>query len=197
MDNFASNTYEFSTKKEPIKKIINWIDRFAIVIIPIFLIVLAIGLTLNKKTEEFGKNLLPEMLGVAVSVYIIDKLYQRRERKKTIIIEKRILSELNSFIASYFSIWKMFAWKYHSNKRIESIDDLIKYQKEIIEKVNIDDKLLTVLWETPESTKLLKSNPYLTIQEHITCYINCIDNDISWILNEYKLHLDPNQASRR
>lgn len=57
---------------------------------------------ISDTSKEFGVNLFTEITGVAITVFVINKILERKERQKRIAIDQRILRELQSIIASYF-----------------------------------------------------------------------------------------------
>src|SRR6185436_19970022 len=74
--------------------------------------------------KELGLNLLTELGGVAITVFVINNIIERRERLKRISIDQRILRELQYIIASYYSIWKHLCWQYLPLNKIENEIDL-------------------------------------------------------------------------
>ena len=61
-------------------------------------------------TREFGINFITEFAGVWITVFLINRIIEKRERKKRVSIDLRILKDTQSIVASYFSIWKHLVW---------------------------------------------------------------------------------------
>ena len=73
--------------------------------------------------KDFGVNLFTEIGGVALTVFVINKIIERRERERRIAIDQRILRDIQSITASYWSIWKHLVWQYMPAEKIDSEKD--------------------------------------------------------------------------
>src|SRR3954468_17830296 len=102
-------------------------------LIVVFAISTIIGLTLYAypQTRDFGVNFITELVSVWVTVFLVNRIIEKRERKKRLSIDQRILKETSSIIASYFSIWKHLIWKYFPEAKINSEQDLLARYEEI------------------------------------------------------------------
>ncbi len=70
----------------------------------ISIVISTLTLFINK---ELGINLITEIASVALTVFVINKIIERRERQKRIAIDQRILRDIQAILASYFSIWNI------------------------------------------------------------------------------------------
>ncbi|MDZ4205319.1 MAG: hypothetical protein U1C46_10950 [Bacteroidales bacterium] len=62
-------------------------------------------LVTSKKTEDFGLNFFTEMLGVTVTVFIIDRLIQKREEKRNIPQKLAEYEDIRLFTSFYIRFW--------------------------------------------------------------------------------------------
>ena len=99
--------------------------KYDLQIVFISAILISILLYSFNYTREFGLNFLTEISGVAITVFLVDRILKRRERKKTVAIDQRILRDVQSIIASYYSIWKHLVWKYLPDEKIENENENI------------------------------------------------------------------------
>lgn len=59
----------------------------------------------SKKTEDFGLNFFTEMLGVAVTVFIVDRLIQKREEKRNIPQNLAAYEDVRLYTSFYIRFW--------------------------------------------------------------------------------------------
>jgi hypothetical protein len=153
------------------------------------LIGVTIPLCFYKGTYDFGLNILAEMIGVAVTVFIVDKMYKRREQKKRFPIDKRIFADLQMLITSYLIIWRQLIFEYTPDKKINTIDDLILAQNEILEKANLNDEFNNVNVHVPENLKVFFNKK--TVLEAFQEYQHFLNSEIPKFIAEYKFYMDP------
>jgi hypothetical protein len=146
-------------------------------------------LMLFDKTKEFGTNFFTEISGVAITIFVINKILERKERQKRIAIDQRILRELQSIIASYFSIWKHLMWKYLPNEKIEKEADLIKHFPTIVKLTSIQDSFEFVSIHHPESWRLFFHNR--PIKECFENYHTTLTSDMQVLINDFRMYLEP------
>jgi hypothetical protein len=140
-------------------------------------------------TREFGINFISEFSGVWITVFLINRIIEKRERKKRVSIDQRILKETLSVIASYFSIWKHLVWKYYPSIKIESEKDLIAVYSEILKATELTDQFEIVSIHDPESWKLFFHNR--SIKKCFENYFETMQGDIRSLIDNFKLHLEP------
>ena len=78
------------------------------VIILTIICLLLIGLLCwmcSTKTEQFGLNFFTEMLGVAVTVFVIDRLIQNREETRSIPQKLAAYEDVRLYTSRYISFW--------------------------------------------------------------------------------------------
>src|SRR5436189_196357 len=85
----------------------------------VFAVCFAVCLSAFAIDKELGINLLTEIGGVALTVFVINTILERRERQKRISIDQRILQEIQVILASYYSIWKHLYWQYAPDEKME------------------------------------------------------------------------------
>lgn len=59
----------------------------------------------SEKTEDFGLNFFTEMLGVAVTVFIVDRLIQNREEKRNTPQKLAAYEDVRLYTSRYISFW--------------------------------------------------------------------------------------------
>ena len=150
---------------------------------------ITITLQLFDRTKELGGNLFTEVIGVAMTVFIINKILERKERKKRISIDQRILKEVEAIIASYFSIWKHLVWQYTPLEKIESEEDFLRVYGQLVSRAKINDQFKMVSTHHPESWKLFFHQK--PIKECFKNYYDTLNNDIQLFINDFKAFLDP------
>lgn len=171
------------------KRIIRYFERNLIMYFPLVLIAITIPLCFYKGTYDFGLNVLSEMIGVAVTVFIVDKMYKKQEQKKRFPIDKRIFADLQIIITSYLIIWKQLIYEYTPDKKITTIDDLILAQNDILEKANLNDEFSNLNVHIPDNLKIFFHKK--TVLESFQEYQHFLNTEIPKFISEYKFYLDP------
>jgi len=87
-----------------IKYLVNREWRIIIIIGTLILIGLAFW-QLSTKTAEFGLNFFTEMLGVLVTVLIIDKIILIRENQRLIPLKMAVYEDVRLFTSRYIGFW--------------------------------------------------------------------------------------------
>jgi hypothetical protein len=152
-------------------------------------LVIAVVLMLFEKSKELGTNLLTEVTGVAMTVFIINKILERKERQKRISMDQRILREVQSIIASYFSIWKHLTWQYLPNERIKSEEDILRIYPDLVKMTSLHEKFDLVAIHHPESWKLFfHGRP---IKDCFENYYDTLSHDIRVFIDDFKIYLEP------
>jgi hypothetical protein len=59
----------------------------------------------SKTTEDFGLNFFTEMLGVAITVFVIDRLIQNREERRSIPQKLAAYEDVRLYASRYISFW--------------------------------------------------------------------------------------------
>lgn len=59
----------------------------------------------STKTEQFGLNFFTEMLGVFVTIFVIDRLIQNREENKNIPQRLAAYEDIRLYTSRYISFW--------------------------------------------------------------------------------------------
>lgn len=152
-------------------------------------LLIAIVLMTFDKSREFGTNFFTEIIGVTITVFVINKILERKERQKRISIDQRILREVQSIIASYFSIWKHLAWQYIPDEKIENEIDLLKVYPRLVKLSGINERLEVVSIHHPESWKLFFHNR--SIKECFENYYSTLTSEIQLLINDFKMFLEP------
>jgi hypothetical protein len=160
-------------------------------LIVVFTISTLVGLSLYAypHTRDFGVNFITELVSVWVTVFLVNRIIEKRERKKRLSIDQRILKETSSIIASYFSIWKHLVWKYFPEAKINSEQDLLARYAEILNAAHLSEKFEVVSIHDPESWKLFFHNR--TIKECFENYYEALQGDIRSLIDNFKIHLEP------
>jgi hypothetical protein len=140
-------------------------------------------------TRDFGINFVTEIIGVWITVFLINRILERRERERRVVIDLRILRETSSIIASHFSIWKHLAWKYAPQAKIKTEADLKALYPTLIQLTRLDEQFDVVSIHDPESWKLFFHNR--TIKQCFENYHKSILEDISSVMNNFKAHIEP------
>ena len=155
----------------------------------VFLFCVLIAIIVFYFDRDFGINVVTEILGVAITVLVINNILEKRERRKRVSIDKRIIRDLQSIIASYFSIWKHFVWEFHPNSSIQKEKDLIELFPSIIEQTDLSKAFTIISLQHPESWELLfhKKN----IKDCFTNYTEILTGQIKTFLLDYKIYLEP------
>ncbi len=152
-------------------------------------LVLSVLLLQFDQSKDYGLNLFSEITGVALTVFIINKMLERRDRQKRIPIDQRILREVQSIIASYFSIWKHLVWQYLPSEKVESGKDLLRIYPRLVTLANIHQQFEMVSTHDPESWKLFFHNK--SIKNCFENYHQTITNDLKTFISDFKMYLEP------
>jgi len=78
------------------------------IIVIILSVFVSLGLFLwffSSKTEDFGLNFFTEMLGVVVTVFIVDRIIKKREETKNIPIKLAIYEDVRLYASRYIKFW--------------------------------------------------------------------------------------------
>jgi hypothetical protein len=152
-------------------------------------LLVALLLMVFETSKGLGTNLLTEIIGVAITVFVINKILERKERQRRIAIDQRILREIQSIVASYFSIWKHLTWKYIPEQKIRSTNDLLKIYPEVIHRARLDETFEMVSIHHPESWKLFFHNR--TIKACFENYYGVLNEQIRTFINDFKMYIEP------
>lgn len=152
-------------------------------------IIVALLLITIDDAREVGINLFTEITGVAMTVFIINKILERKERQKRISIDQRILREVQFIIASYFSIWKHLVWQYLPKENIVSEKDLLNNYAKLVKLSCMSDHFNVVSIQHPESWKLFFYKR--SIKECFENYYAVLNKDIQSLIDDFKLYLEP------
>ncbi len=155
----------------------------------VLLIGLLLAITLMIFSKDLGNNLLTEIISVGVTVFIIDNMIERKERKKRISIDQRILREVQSIIASYFSIWKHLAWKYLMNEKIRNENDFINSYSELVKRASVHEEFEIVSLQYPESWDLLFHKR--TIKKCFENYHDSVLKQIRTLITDFNGYIEP------
>src|SRR5690242_6937853 len=136
------------------KKIKTLIKRHTLPFFFITSALISILLYIAPFSREFGVNFISELTGVWITVFLVNKIIEKRERQKRVAIDLRILRETTSIIASYFSIWKHLVWRYAPEIKITDENDLKKVYSRLIHSTQLNDSFEVVSIHDPESWKL-------------------------------------------
>ncbi len=152
-------------------------------------IILAIILMIFSDSRDIGSNLFTEMTGVAMTVFVINKILERREDQKKVSIDQRILREVQSIISSYFSIWKHLMWKYMPDAVVNNEQDLLDRYPRLLQQVRLSDQFDVISIHNPESWKLFYHNR--TIKDCFINYSTVITEEIQLFINDFKMFMEP------
>jgi hypothetical protein len=152
----------------------------------ISIVVSTLTLFINK---DLGINLLTEIASVALTVFVINKIIERRERQKRISIDQRILRDIQAILASYFSIWKHLVWQYAPEEKIESENDLLRIYPELVRKSLVNERFKFVSLHHPESWELFFNNR--SIKECFQNYHTTLINQIQSFIEDFKIYIEP------
>lgn len=177
-----SQYYKYTIKKH--------IDKYRLFYVAIFLVLASSILLLFEKTKDFGLNLTTEMVGILITVVLIDRLYERKEQRKNLKINIRIFLAINSFIYTYLSIWKHIKVNFNDHLQINNIDDLITNYKTIIENTKIKSKFEIIQLSAPENINV---NFFIgnDVRESMILFKEYTEIIIPQIIKEYNFYLDP------
>ncbi|HYG01141.1 MAG TPA: hypothetical protein VD927_01795 [Chryseosolibacter sp.] len=154
-----------------------------------FIISVAVALAIGFFDRDFGINLLTEIAGVALTVFIINRILENRERQKRISIDQRIVRELQSIIASYYSIWKHITWHYMPGITLKDERQLMNVYTELLSMVKITDRFQFVTIHHPESWDLFFNNR--TIKDCFQNYHETLRKQIQRFIDDFKIYIEP------
>lgn len=140
-------------------------------------------------SKELGNILLTELVSVSVTVFVIDNLLERKERRKRISIDQRILREMQNLIASYFSIWKHLAWKFLPTQSIENIKEFKAVYSTLVKHSYVNQEFEIVSLEAPESWDLLYHRK--TIKQCFQNYHDSMHKQIKTFIAAYSTYIEP------
>jgi hypothetical protein len=152
-------------------------------------VLVAVTLMFFGGTRELGTNLFTEITGVAITIFVINKILERKERQKRITIDQRILRETQKIIASYFSIWKHLIWKYLPEETITDTRSFSKLYPKLVQLTRLNDQFEIVSIHHPESWKLFFHNRSILL-----CFENyqtVLTQEIQLFISDFKMYLEP------
>ena len=80
-------------------------DKVIILTLLGFLLIGLLSWLGSTKTEDFGLNFFTEMLGVAVTIFVIDRLLQNREEARNIPQKIAIYEDVRLYASRYINFW--------------------------------------------------------------------------------------------
>jgi hypothetical protein len=166
-----------------------FIKKHDLTVVFVLTSLVGLGLYLYPQTREFGVNAISELTSIWITVFLVNRIMEKRERKKRVSIDQRILKETLSIIASYFSIWKHLVWKYFPEAKINTEKDLIALYPDILKVTQLSDKFEIVSTHDPESWKLFFHNR--TVKECFENYYESLQGDIRSLIDNFKIHIEP------
>ena len=165
------------------------IKKHDLTIVLVLSFLIGLGLYIFPQSREFGVNVLTEFASVWITVFLVNRLIEKRERKRRVSIDQRILIETLSLIASYYSIWKHLVWKYFPTAKIQNEKDLIALYPELVKATQLFEKFEIVSIHYPESWKLFFHNR--TIKECFENYFETMLGNVRSLIENFKIHLEP------
>lgn len=144
---------------------------------------------LNPFTRGFGVIVLTEIGSIWFTVLLINRLIDKRERRRRVAIDQRILNETLIIIASFFSIWKHLTWKYHPQAIVKTEKDFIALYPKLISSCKLSDKFEMVSTHHPESWNLFFHD--ITIRDCFKNYNETFDACIKSLIDNFKIHMEP------
>lgn len=154
-----------------------------------FVVSLVVSIIVLYLDRDFGVNLVTEIIGVAITVFVINKIIERRERQRRVSIDQRILRDIQVIIASYFSIWKHLAWTYMPDRKIKTNEEFLQTFSSLVIASSVKDRFTIVSLQHPESWELFFNNKSIK-----DCFINyhaAVSKQIESFINDYKIYIDP------
>jgi len=139
--------------------------------------------------RDFGVNLFTEIGGVALTVFVINKIIERKERQRRIAIDQRILRDIQSVTASYWSIWKHLVWQYMPTAKINSEKDFQHIYKDLVIHSQLNEGFKLVSINHPESWNLFFYNR--PIKDCFINYHNTLSQQIQSFVDDYRIYIDP------
>jgi hypothetical protein len=167
----------------------NFFKKYDLRIVFVVSSLLGIGLYAYPGSREFGINVITELASIWITIFLVNRLIEKRERRRRVSIDQRILSETLSIIATYYSIWKHLTWQYFPDSKIESEKELIALYPPILKTALLSDKFEIVSIHYPESWKLFFHNR--TIKECFENYNIVIQDSIGSLIENFKFHMEP------
>lgn len=150
---------------------------------------IVISLILIPINQDLAISLLTELISVAITIFVINKILERRERQKRIAIDQRILRDIQAIIASYFSIWKHIVWQFAPDEKIGSEKHFISLYPQLVRNSTINDRFKFVSIHHPESWELFFNNR--TIKDCFRNYHTTVINQIQTFINDFKIYIEP------
>ena len=80
-------------------------EKVIILTLLVFLLIGLLSWLCFSKTEDFGLNFFTEMLGVAVTIFVIDRLIQNREEARNIPQKLAAYEDVRLYTSRYISFW--------------------------------------------------------------------------------------------
>lgn len=96
----------------------------------------------STKTEDFGSNFFTEMLGVAVTVFIVDRLIQKRDEKRNIPQKLAAYEDVRLYASRYINFWTETYRLSVPEPDPETIEDFFseKGMSKILDYLNMDSE---------------------------------------------------------
>jgi hypothetical protein len=139
--------------------------------------------------KDFGVNLLTEIGSVALTVFVINKIIERRERQRRVAIDQRILRDIQAITASYWSIWKHLVWQYMPSEKINSEQDFQRVYRDLVSKARMNETFEFVSIHHPESWNLFFNNR--VIKDCFINYQSTLTKQIQSFIDDYRIYIDP------
>lgn len=157
----------------------------------VFVVTLLIGIFLYfyRGTRDFGVNFITEMASVWITVFLVNRIMEKREKRRRVSIDQRILRETLSIIASYYSIWKHLVWRYFPDVKINSEEDLMKLYPDLVKNTKLSDRFEIVSIHDPESWKLFFHDR--SVKECFENYYETLQNNIQQLMDDFRIYLEP------
>jgi hypothetical protein len=147
-----------------------------LLILAIILILLGIGVgtwKYSSNLEEFGLNFFTEMLGVLVTVLIVDKVIQYREKNRMIPQKISVYNDVRLFVSRYMSFWIDCYRLSVPEKKPETVEDFFseKGMPKIWDCLDLDSKANVTppqTWWTwiPQNAKEFKESGDKILDRH-------------------------------
>jgi len=144
---------------------------------------------LNPYTRGFGVIVLTEIGSIWFTVLLVNRILDKRERKRRVAIDQRILTETLTIVASFFSIWKHIAWRYQTKSVVKNEKDFINLYPQLIDSCRLSDKFELVSTHHPESWNLFFHE--ITIRECFKNYCETLTAATELLINNFKIHMEP------
>src|SRR6478609_491218 len=171
------------------KWIRNVFKKYDLRIVFVLSSIIGIALYIYPQSREFGVNVITELASIWITVFLVNRIIDKRERKRRVSIDQRILVETLSIIASYYSIWKHLIWRYFPNLKIETEKDLLAIYPDVLKMAQLSEKFDVVSIHYPESWKLFFHNR--PIKDCFENYHMVLQESIGSLIENFKIHLEP------